>query len=120
MRARDVARTRKNHSRRLFSRFAGYSPTGFILAATTTITHPAGVFAVGGIALFASNLINSEKLDPWLSLISGLLVPFIGLSLLLGRSKTRFVVRKEFLKKIKTKIFNKNSFLRTKLLTTNR
>ncbi len=30
MRARDVARTRKNHSWRLFSRFAGYSPTRFI------------------------------------------------------------------------------------------
>jgi len=41
------------------------------LAATTTITHTAGVFAVGGITLFASNLIDPEKLDPWLSLISG-------------------------------------------------
>lgn len=90
------------------------------LAATTTITHTAGVFAVGGITLFASNLIDSEKLDPWLSLISGLLVAFIGLNLLLERSKTRLVVRTEFLKKIKTKIFNNNWFLRTKLLTTNR
>jgi nickel/cobalt exporter len=90
------------------------------LAATTTITHTAGVFAVGGITLFASNLIDSEKLDPWLSLISGLLVAFIGLTLLLERSKTRFVLRTEFLKKIKTKIFNNNWFFRTKLLTTNR
>jgi len=90
------------------------------LAATTTITHTAGVFAVGGITLFASNLIASEKLDSWLSLISGLLVAFIGLNLLLERSKTRFVLRTEFLKKIKNKIFNKNGFFRTKLLTTNR
>jgi nickel/cobalt exporter len=90
------------------------------LAATTTITHTAGVFAVGGITLFASNLIDSEKLDPWLSLISGLLVAFIGLNLLLERSQTRFVVRTEFLKKIKTKIFNNNWFFGTKLLTTNR
>ena len=90
------------------------------LAATTTITHTAGVFAVGGITLFASNLIDSEKLDPWLSLISGLLVAFIGLNLHLERSKTRFVVRSSVLKEIKTKIFNKNWFLRTKLLTTNR
>jgi nickel/cobalt transporter (NicO) family protein len=89
------------------------------LAATTTITHTAGVFAVGGITLFASNLIDAEKLDPWLSLISGLLVAFIGLNLVLERSKTRFVVRTEFLKKLKTKIFNNNRFLRTKLLTTN-
>jgi len=90
------------------------------LAATTTITHTAGVFAVGGITLFASNLIDPEKLDPWLSLISGLLVAFIGLNLLLERSKTKFVVRTEFLKKIKNKIFNNNWFLSTKLLTTNR
>lgn len=90
------------------------------LAATTTITHTAGVFAVGGITLFASNLTDSEKLEPWLSLISGLLIAFIGLNLLLERSKTRFVVRTEFLKKIKTKIFNNNWFFRTKLLTTNR
>jgi hypothetical protein len=90
------------------------------LAATTTITHTAGVFAVGGITLFASNLIDSEKLDPWLSLISGLLVALIGLNLLVERSKTRFVVRTEFLKEIKTKIFNNNGFLRAKLLTTNR
>ena len=37
------------------------------LAATTTITHTAGVFAVGGITLCVSHLIDSEKLDPWLS-----------------------------------------------------
>ncbi|MEG4347438.1 sulfite exporter TauE/SafE family protein [Microcoleus sp. A003_D6] len=90
------------------------------LAATTTITHTAGVFAVGGITLFASNSIDPEKLDPWLSLISGVLVASIGLNLLLERSKTKLVVRTEFLKKIKSKIFNNNWFLRTKLLTTNR
>ena len=87
------------------------------LAATTTITHTAGVFAVGGITLFASNLIEPEKLDPWLSLISGLLVAFIGFNLLLSKIKTRLVVRTEVLKKIKTKVFNKNWFLRTKVLT---
>ncbi|MBD1829349.1 sulfite exporter TauE/SafE family protein [Microcoleus vaginatus GB1-A2] len=87
------------------------------LAATTTITHTAGVFAVGGITLFASHLIDPEKLDPWLSLISGLLVAFIGFNLLLSKIKTRLVVRTEVLTKIKTKIFNKNWFLRTKVLT---
>lgn len=88
------------------------------LAATTTITHTAGVFAVGGITLFASNLIDPEKLDPWLSLISGLLVAFIGLNLLLEKITTRLVVRTEFLQKIKSKIFNsKNWFLRTKVFT---
>ncbi|MEG4419057.1 sulfite exporter TauE/SafE family protein [Microcoleus sp. LAD1_D5] len=87
------------------------------LAATTTITHTAGVFAVGGISLFVSNLIDQEKLDPWLSLISGLLVASIGLNLLLSKIKTRLVVRTEVLKKIKSKVFNKNWFLRTKVLT---
>ncbi|MEG4084966.1 HoxN/HupN/NixA family nickel/cobalt transporter [Microcoleus sp. POL10_C6] len=85
------------------------------LAATTTITHTAGVFAVGGITLFASNLIDPEKLDPWLSLISGLLVALIGLNLL-SKIKTRLVVRTEVFKKIKSKVFNKNWFLRTKVL----
>ncbi|NQE36391.1 nickel/cobalt transporter [Microcoleus asticus] len=88
------------------------------LAATTTITHTAGVFAVGGITLFASNLIDPEKLDLWLSLISGILVAFIGLNLLLEKIKTRLVVRTEVLKKIKRKFFNsKNWFLRTKVFT---
>ncbi|MEG4022265.1 HoxN/HupN/NixA family nickel/cobalt transporter [Microcoleus sp. S13C4] len=87
------------------------------LAATTTITHTAGVFAVGGITLFASNLIAPDKLDPWLSLISGLLVALIGFNLLLSKIKTRLVVRTEVLKKIKTKIFNKNWFLRSKVFT---
>ncbi|MEG5015134.1 MULTISPECIES: HoxN/HupN/NixA family nickel/cobalt transporter [unclassified Microcoleus] len=87
------------------------------LAATTTITHTAGVFAVGGITLFASNLIDPEKLDPWLSLISGLLVAFIGFNLLLSKIKTRLGVRTEVLKKIKSKIFNKNWFLRSKVFT---
>ncbi|MEG3967533.1 sulfite exporter TauE/SafE family protein [Microcoleus sp. T2B6] len=87
------------------------------LAATTTITHTAGVFAVGGITLFASNLIDPEKLDPWLSLISGLLVAFIGFNLLLSKIKTRLVVRTEVIKKIQTQIFNKNWFLRSKVLT---
>jgi nickel/cobalt transporter (NicO) family protein len=60
------------------------------LAATTTITHTAGVFLVGSITLFASNVIEPEKLDPWLSLISGLLVAIIGFNLLSERIKTRF------------------------------
>ena len=78
------------------------------------------MFAVGGITLFASNLIDSEKLDHWLSLISGLLVAFIGLNLLLERSKTRFVARNEVLKELNNKIFNNNWFFMTKLVITNR
>ncbi|MEG4104669.1 HoxN/HupN/NixA family nickel/cobalt transporter [Microcoleus sp. S13_C5] len=87
------------------------------LAATTTITHTAGVFAVGGITLFASNFIDPEKLDPWLSLISGLLVALIGLNLLLAKIPTKLLVRTEVIKKIKSTVFNKNWFFRTKVFT---
>ena len=79
------------------------------LAATTTITHTAGVFAVGGITLFASNLVDPEKLDPWLSLISGLLVAIIGLKLVLARTKTRFGVMNLLLKKIRNKLFHQKT-----------
>ncbi len=78
------------------------------LAATTTITHTAGVFAVGGITLFASHLINPEKLHPWLSLISGLLVAFIGFKLLSERLKNWFVVGTLVLRKTRTKLLTTN------------
>lgn len=78
------------------------------LAATTTITHTAGVFAIGGITLFASNLINPEKLHPWLSLISGLLVAFIGFKLLSERLKNWFVVRTSVIKKLRNKVITTN------------
>ena len=51
------------------------------LGATTTVTHTAGVFALGFITLFASQFILPETLYPWLSLLSGLLVVVIGLSM---------------------------------------
>lgn len=96
------------------------------LAATTTITHTAGVFAVGGITLFASHLIEPEKLNPWLSLISGLLVAAIGLQLLLSRTKIKLVVRISVLKKLRTQAMNAKCTIasllekrRTKVLTTN-
>lgn len=79
------------------------------LAATTTITHTAGVFAVGGITLFASGLIDPEKLHPWLSLISGLLVAIIGFKLLSQRIKNRFAVMNSVLKKLMNKVLKANS-----------
>lgn len=48
------------------------------LGLTTTITHTAGVFLLGGVTLFASRYILPETLFPWLSLISGLVVVVIG------------------------------------------
>lgn len=51
------------------------------LGITVTITHTLGVFALGLITLFASNYILPEKLMPFLSFISGLLVLYIGLTM---------------------------------------
>lgn len=48
------------------------------LGLTTTITHTAGVFALGFVTLFAAQFILPEKLYPWLSMASGVLVVTIG------------------------------------------
>jgi nickel/cobalt transporter (NicO) family protein len=55
------------------------------LGLTVTITHTAGVFALGLITLFATQYIVPEKIIPILSLISGLIVVGIGLSLFIKR-----------------------------------
>ena len=55
------------------------------LGLTVTITHTLGVFALGLITLFASNYILPEKMMPFLSFVSGLLVFFIGVSLFKDR-----------------------------------
>lgn len=55
------------------------------LGLTTTVTHTAGVFALGIITLAASEFVLPETLFPWLSVISGLLVISIGLSVAWGR-----------------------------------
>ncbi len=59
----------------------GTAKHALFLGLTTTITHTAGVFALGLITLFASRYILPETLFPWLSLASGLLVVVIGLSM---------------------------------------
>jgi ABC-type nickel/cobalt efflux system permease component RcnA len=55
------------------------------LGLTVTITHTLGVFALGLITLFASNYIMPEKLMPFLSFVSGLLVFYIGITLFKAR-----------------------------------
>jgi len=55
------------------------------LALTTALTHTIGVFALGLIALLATQYILPEQLYPWMSLLSGLLVAGIGMRLLLNR-----------------------------------
>jgi len=58
-----------------------------LLGLATTITHTAGVFALGLVTLLASQFIVPEQLFPWLSFVSGLLVVGIGLNLFLSRLK---------------------------------
>lgn len=60
------------------------------LGLTTTVTHTIGVFLLGLITLFAAQFILPEKLFPWLSLISGLLVVSIGVSLVRSRLRWRW------------------------------
>jgi ABC-type nickel/cobalt efflux system permease component RcnA len=55
------------------------------LGLTVTITHTAGVFALGLVTLFASQYVLPEKLFPILSLVSGLIVVVIGGSLFARR-----------------------------------
>ena len=62
----------------------GTARHALFLGVTTTITHTAGVFALGFLVLFASRFVLPEKLYPWLGVLSGLLVVGIGLSILRG------------------------------------
>jgi nickel/cobalt exporter len=60
------------------------------LGLTVTLTHTLGVFALGGVAIYLARYILSEALVPWLSVVSGLLVVVIGLSLIFSRSRGMF------------------------------
>ena len=55
------------------------------LGLTVTITHTIGVFALGLITLFASSYVLPERVMPFLSFVSGLLVFYIGASLFKNR-----------------------------------
>ena len=50
-----------------------------------TITHTAGIFALGLVTLGTSQFILTEQLYPWLSVVSGVLVTVIGLNLFISR-----------------------------------
>jgi ABC-type nickel/cobalt efflux system permease component RcnA len=55
------------------------------LGATVTVTHTAGVFALGLVTLALSQYILPEQLYPWLNLASGLLVVIVGAGVLRSR-----------------------------------
>jgi nickel/cobalt transporter (NicO) family protein len=60
-----------------------------LLGATVTVTHTAGVFGLGLVTLLLSRFIVPERLYPWLTLVSGLLVVAVGASVLVQRLRAR-------------------------------
>jgi ABC-type nickel/cobalt efflux system permease component RcnA len=60
-----------------------------LLGLTVTVTHTAGVFALGLVTLGLSELIVPEQLYPWLNLASALLVVCVGASVLRARLRRR-------------------------------
>jgi nickel/cobalt exporter len=63
----------------------GSTRDAVVLGATVTVTHTAGVVALGAVALGLSAWILPEQLYPWLTLVSGLLVVSVGAAVLRGR-----------------------------------
>ncbi len=55
------------------------------LGLTVTLTHTAGIFALGLVMLGTSHFVLTEQVFPWLSALSGVLVTTIGLNLLVNR-----------------------------------
>jgi nickel/cobalt exporter len=59
------------------------------LGAMVTVTHTAGVFALGAITLALSQYVLPEDLYPWLNLASGLLVVLVGAAVLRTHLRAR-------------------------------
>jgi nickel/cobalt transporter (NicO) family protein len=57
----------------------GTAHHALLLGAVVTLTHVAGVFALGIVVLFASKYIVPEEVYPWLGFLSGLMIAAIGL-----------------------------------------
>jgi ABC-type nickel/cobalt efflux system permease component RcnA len=64
----------------------GSTRDAVILGATVTVTHTAGVVALGFVALGLSAWVLPEQLYPWLTLASGLMVVGVGVAVLRRRA----------------------------------
>jgi nickel/cobalt exporter len=60
-----------------------------LLGLIVTVTHTAGVFALGLVTLLLSQFVVPERLYPWLTVASGLLVVAVGASVLRSRLNHR-------------------------------
>ena len=58
-----------------------------LLGLIVTATHTAGVFALGLVTLLLSRFVVPERLYPWLTLASGVLVVAVGAGVLAGRAR---------------------------------
>ena len=58
-----------------------------LLGLIVTATHTAGVFALGLLTLLLSRFVVPERLYPWLTLASGVLVVAVGAGVLAGRAR---------------------------------
>jgi ABC-type nickel/cobalt efflux system permease component RcnA len=67
----------------------GSSRHAVALGIIVTITHTAGVFALGLVALQLSSFVTPEQLYPWLSVSSGVLVLGVGAAILRKRLSAR-------------------------------
>jgi ABC-type nickel/cobalt efflux system permease component RcnA len=56
-----------------------------LLGAVVTVTHTAGVFALGLVTLLLSHFVVPERLYPWLTIASGVLVIGVGASVFVSR-----------------------------------
>ncbi|MDQ6884589.1 MAG: sulfite exporter TauE/SafE family protein, partial [Candidatus Dormibacteraeota bacterium] len=68
----------------------GTTRHALILGLTITVTHTAGVFALGIVTLYAASVVTPERLYPWLTLFSGVMILVIGATLILTRARTAF------------------------------
>jgi ABC-type nickel/cobalt efflux system permease component RcnA len=57
----------------------------FLLGLIVTISHTAGVFALGAVTLYASRYIVPEQLYPWLGALSGVAIAGLGCYMLMRR-----------------------------------
>lgn len=65
----------------------GKAQHALFLGITVTLTHTAGIFALGLVMLGTSQVVLTEQVYPWLSGLSGLLMVGIGLNLFISRSR---------------------------------
>jgi nickel/cobalt exporter len=73
----------------------GTARHALLLGLVVTLTHTAGVFALGLVTLFAARYVLPERLYPWLGVVSGAIVALIGASLFHERVETALGVTGE-------------------------